>query len=397
MAPVLACVPAETCERRCPSLPAKEAVLEKSGLQTGAIIFPMISGMPGEPRPKDSMVPPMDLRVWMRRRQQLVMSSGKGLTDPETDVFPVWELQAGSERLSHSYGCSEPPCGWDRKYANAQRVWAATPEGEGLRRGLQAECKCLFGGCDFQSSKVTSGDDLLRHLAHGGRHGLPQVFAFTVLSGGLLRFVEAAAGVAHAGMCEAAEAIWGAGEFWVMHQRGRYWLCVSNNSGTYKPTESVLGQMAAFFKDIVADDFEVEAILQDDSKVKEYMVSGFFKGDPVHVDDPRKPKAPEGKPASMVRAAPTPMDPMTAPSRAICSRQLVTTPMSLSSWNCVSQQGYSAASTSCTPRVSPSIAGASHMQQSMRSSAWHNQAFSGQVLVPRFTHSRCRSDPPIYS
>jgi len=111
---------------------------------------------------------------------------------------------------------------------------------------------------------------------------LPLVYTYVVLEGGVLRFCEATSVVSHAGMSGAPETLWGAGEFWVQHQRGRYWLCVTNDSGTYAPTLDCLEMVATLFRDIVGEDFEVEAIEQNDPRVKEYWRKGGLRGDPKH-------------------------------------------------------------------------------------------------------------------
>merc|ERR1719375_418122 len=53
--------------------------------------------------------------------------------------------------------------------------------------------------------------------------------------------------------------------------------------------------IAAFFREVVGGDFEVEVLLRDDPKVEKYWLQGNFKGDPVHM--PRRPNAAVDQPA----------------------------------------------------------------------------------------------------
>lgn len=221
----------------------------------------------------------MELRVFKRQRRQLQVSAGKSFADPDTEAFPAYELRFDASLLERSYGSAEPPCSWARDYENARKIFGETEQGRLCRHYLRMECQDLFTGPDGETHEVCGGDNLMRRIAYGTRCGAPQVFAYAVVSDGALRFCEAAAGVGHAAMASGAEEIWCAGEFWLMHQKGRYWLCVSNNSGTYRPSAEDLEKTVRLFQDIVREDFDVEGVLQSDPKATEYLAQGLFKGE----------------------------------------------------------------------------------------------------------------------
>jgi len=299
------------------------------------------------------------MKGWVRwcTRRQLQISAGSRDKDPETESFPVYELTAGAARLRRGFRALETaPCHWDRKYANAQKIFG---ESDVYRQKLRAEKEALFGnsGARREEREVASGDDLMRLMSLGMRNGRPQVYSFVILDDGVVRICESAAMVMHASKAGAVEEVWGAGEMWFQHARGRYWLCLSNNSGTYKPALEDMRMIAAFFSEVVGGDFEVEMLLRDDPKVEEYWLEGNFKGDPVHM--PRRPNAAAEQPAVVQQSSQVKV---LRPARVVHQHAGATVPQAVSS-----------------------------VSNSMPVAAWSSA--SAMPVQQRFTHQRVRSCP----
>jgi hypothetical protein len=138
----------------------------------------------------------------------------------------------------------------------------------------------MFGSCRDKSAAAGSGE-FLSAMGFGFREGKAQVYAFVITAEGQLRFCEAAAEVMHISMADASEEILFAGEFFIAHEAGRYFVIVSNNSGSYKPDEDRLENTCQLFADILGD-VDVEACLPDDPRIK--LLTTRHRGDPIHMD-----------------------------------------------------------------------------------------------------------------
>merc|ERR1719161_3369034 len=123
----------------------------------------------------------------------------------------------------------------------------------------------MFGPCKDQST-VTGSRELLSAIGFGFRECKAQVYAFVIMADGRLRFCEAAAEVMHITMADASEEILMAGEFFIAFEAGRYFVVVTNNSGSYKPDEDRLENARQLFADILGD-VDVEAYLMDDPEI----------------------------------------------------------------------------------------------------------------------------------
>merc|ERR550514_951214 len=115
---------------------------------------------------------------------------------------------------------------------------------------------------------VAGSSEFLSAMSFGFRNGKAQVYAFVISADGRLRFCEAAAEVMHITMADAHEEILMAGEFFIVHQAGRYFVIVTNNSGSYKPDEDRLESTRQLFADILGD-IDVEACLENDPRIKQ--------------------------------------------------------------------------------------------------------------------------------
>merc|ERR1719161_1888324 len=81
-------------------------------------------------------------------------------------------------------------------------------------------------------------------------------------------------------MSNASEEILFAGEFFIAHEAGRYFVIITNNSGSYRPDKDRLESTRQLFADILGD-VDVEACLQDDPKIKQLTTR--HRGDPLHM------------------------------------------------------------------------------------------------------------------
>lgn len=129
-------------------------------------------------------------------------------------------------------------------------------------------------------------------IGFGVRNRKPQVFSFVICTDGAWRFCESGAEVMHATMCNVAEEVFFAGEFFCRFAEGRHWLVVTNNSGTYRPQGSALDSVAALLTEVLGDGLDVEPMLQDDPRFKEYTRK--YRGDHAHMGYSvhHQPKAP---------------------------------------------------------------------------------------------------------
>jgi hypothetical protein len=122
--------------------------------------------------------------------------------------------------------------------------------------------------------------EFLSAMGFGFREGKAQVYAFVITTDGRLRFCEAAAEVMHISMSNASEEILFAGEFFIAHEAGRYFMMVTNNSGSYRPDQDRLENTRQLFADILGD-VDVEACLMDDPRIKQLTTR--HRGDPLHM------------------------------------------------------------------------------------------------------------------
>lgn len=236
-------------------------------------------------------VPTLSLSMAWCDRQQLLLSAGHWDHDPETAQFPVWETPLPMElcnqhlpqRLSYHKG-----------YVKADAIWAQTARASQLRSDIRREFAALWRG-GVRSRGVQSGNDaplasggcfhikdslaFLSAIKYGFRNNKAQVYAFTISVDGRLRFCEAAVQVMHVTMADALPEILFAGEFFLCFEAGRYSLCVTNNSGTYRADAGAMEGARALLAAVLPD-IEVRAMDREDSIIKDLTTR--HKGDPVH-------------------------------------------------------------------------------------------------------------------
>jgi hypothetical protein len=209
-------------------------------------------------------------------RNQLLISAGHWSNDRETVRFPVWEaelpLDLCAQRIPKALH-------FQKGYPKAEAVWAQTPLGAQIRSDVHRENGAMFGSCRNKST-VTGSSEFLSAMGFGFREGKPQVYAFVITTDGLLRFCEAAAEVMHISMSNASEEILFAGEFFIAHEAGRYFVIITNNSGSYRPDKDRLESTRQLFADFLGD-VDVEACLQDDPRIKQLTMR--HRGDPLHM------------------------------------------------------------------------------------------------------------------
>lgn len=209
-------------------------------------------------------------------RHKLLVSAGHWSTDRETSRFPIWEVEL-PKSLYNKYLTERLP--FVKGYPKAEAVWASTPEAAHIRSEVHRECAALWGSCR-QKSKVSGSSEFLAALGYGFRESKAQVYAFVITVDGILRFCESAAEVMHITMSDVNKEILFSGEFFLCHQKGRYWLCVTNNSGSYKPSKTLLQSAAMLFSEILGD-VDVEALEMDNPRINELTTR--HRGDPLHM------------------------------------------------------------------------------------------------------------------
>lgn len=224
-----------------------------------------------------------DLRLGMAwcERQQLLLSAGLWDRDPETTNFPVWEIALSPELCSQHL---PQRLEYHKGYAKADAIWAPTARAAQLRKDISREFSSLWsrastgsnrGSC---SKKVKGSVAILSAINYGFRNGKPQVYSFVVSVDGRLRFCEAAAQVMHVTMSDAKPEVLFAGEFFFCSEAGVHSMCVTNNSGTFRPDTKSLEGVKNLFAALLCD-IDVIAMDKDCPAIKD--LTQRHKGDPV--------------------------------------------------------------------------------------------------------------------
>jgi len=92
-----------------------------------------------------------------------------------------------------------------------------------------------------------------------------------------------------------------AGEFFIVHEAGRFFMIVSNNSGSYKPDKDRLENTRQLFIDLLVD-VDVEACLMDDPRIKQLTTR--HRGDPLHMGHSiHHPELAEQRSAAQMKSA----------------------------------------------------------------------------------------------
>jgi hypothetical protein len=190
--------------------------------------------------------------------------------------FPVWEAELPQD-LCKKYFPERMP--FQKGYKKAEALFQGTALAAQIRNEIHRESLVLFGSLG-QKVEVAGSFELLSAIGFGFRECKAQVYAFVITAEGRLRFCEAAAEVMHITMSDASKEILFAGEFFLCHEAGKYRMCVTNNSGSYRPNEERLQQAKQLFTELLGD-CEVEALDMNDPRIKELTTR--HRGDPAHM------------------------------------------------------------------------------------------------------------------
>lgn len=222
--------------------------------------------------------PVLFLLTGERSRSQIMLSAGRFSTDPETERFPVWDIRLPIGVVNRHFA-TLGPTSYDRSYDKAVTLFAASVDGMRMRGDLHREHALLFGGLTGEMS-VCGSFDILTALNFGVRYGKPQVFAFVLTVAGQWLLCEAAAEVMHAALADSSPEVLFAGEMFIYFEAGKHWLCITNNSGTYRPGREALDAVQGLLKEVLGD-IEVEGLDVADPRIKTLTVR--YKGDPAHM------------------------------------------------------------------------------------------------------------------
>lgn len=230
-------------------------------------------------------------------RHQLSISAGHWSKDVETMRFPVWEAEL-PRTLCNKYFPEKLP--FVKGYQKAECLFQDTLQAAQVRNEVHRECAALFGSCSKKTT-VTGSSEFLSAIGFGFRDSKPQVYAFVITVDCRLRFCEGAAEVMHVTMGDAGKEILFAGEFFVVHEAGRYWLCVTNNSGSFKPSMTRLEQAKQLFAELLGD-VAVEPLEMDNPRIKELTTR--HRGDPLHMGHSiHHPQPAEERSAAQIKSA----------------------------------------------------------------------------------------------
>eukprot|EP00746_Dinoflagellata_sp_MGD_P165198 gnl/MRDRNA2_/MRDRNA2_94332_c0_seq1.p1 gnl/MRDRNA2_/MRDRNA2_94332_c0~~gnl/MRDRNA2_/MRDRNA2_94332_c0_seq1.p1 ORF type:complete len:437 (+),score=53.45 gnl/MRDRNA2_/MRDRNA2_94332_c0_seq1:92-1312(+) len=209
-------------------------------------------------------------------RHQLIISAGHWSNDKETTRFPVWEAELPLDLCARRI---PEKLHFQKGYPKAEAVWAQTALGAQIRSDVHRENVAMFGSCR-NKSVVNGSSEFLSAMGFGFRDGKAQVYSCVLTSDGRLRFCESAAEVMHISLSDANQEILFSGEFFIVHEAGRYFVVVTNNSGSYRPDKDRLESARQLFADILGD-IDVEACLMDDPRIKQLTTR--HRGDPLHM------------------------------------------------------------------------------------------------------------------
>lgn len=230
-------------------------------------------------------------------RHQLCISAGHWSKDRETTRFPVWEAELPKDLCKDCFPKMLP---FQKGYQKVEALFQATALASQIRNEVHRECAAVFGSLSKKVA-VTGSTEFLSSIGFGFRDCKAQMYAFVITAECQLRFCEAASEVMHISMCDASKEILFAGEFFLCHEAGRYWMCVTNCSGSYRPCEERLQQAQQLFSKLLGD-CEVEALEMNNPRIKELTTR--HRGDPVHMAHSiHHPERVEERTAAQIKSA----------------------------------------------------------------------------------------------
>eukprot|EP00668_Euglena_longa_P012105 GGOE01014532.1.p1 GENE.GGOE01014532.1~~GGOE01014532.1.p1 ORF type:complete len:674 (-),score=173.10 GGOE01014532.1:294-2315(-) len=170
---------------------------------------------------------------------------------------------------------------WNPSYAAAQQIFGPNVMGKSVRGLIHAEYSSLFTeqvGCT--SGRLQSGQDLLKLLNYGKRHGVPHLYSYVILAD-RLHFSETGQSMLkgvlskHALLANAQREVRYSGEFHIQpftvssDPSVSHRLVIDNDSGTYAPVAELLpvvkGLLEANFPGL-----EVETLDREDPRLVKF-------------------------------------------------------------------------------------------------------------------------------